>query len=88
VCVWYVGTIDLRILSVPGAGKNCGTCVVTSRMVLWLFFESYGTFVVDSAPLVMPQGDSDLPMNVPITVRNKQTIIRRFFVRHGVCWYP
>jgi hypothetical protein len=45
---------------------------VAGRMVFRLFLESYGTLVTVSAPLVMPMCDSDIPMNVPFTFRNKQ----------------
>jgi hypothetical protein len=70
--------LDLRILSVPGGGKQIrGTCVFVSRMVLWLVLKSYGTLVAVSAQLVMPLHDSDIPMNVSITLRNKQTITTR-----------
>ena len=36
--------------------------------------EWYGTMVAVSASLVMPLWDSDIPMNVPMTFRNKQPI--------------
>ena len=80
--VWYVGTLGLlyaplglRILAVLcGGGGNRGTCVFASRMVLWLFVESYGTLAAVSVPLVMPLHDPDIPMNVPITFRNKQPV--------------
>ena len=42
------------------------------RMVLRLFVEVHGTLVTVPAPLVMPLRDSDIPMNVPFTFRNKQ----------------
>jgi hypothetical protein len=45
---------------------------VAGRMVLRLFVESHGTLVAVSAPFVMPLRDLDIPMNVPITFRNKQ----------------
>ena len=35
-----------------------------------------GTLVAVSAPLVMPIRDSDIPMNVPFTLRNKQPFPR------------
>jgi len=47
-------------------------------MVLWLLLESYGTLGAVSAPLVMPLHDSDIPMNVPITFRNTQTLTLGF----------
>jgi hypothetical protein len=41
------GPLGLRILSVPsGKTKNRGTCVFASHMVLRLFLESCGTFLV------------------------------------------
>ena len=44
------------------------------RMVLRLSFGSHGTLVAVSAPLMMPLRDSDIPMNVPFTFRNKQPL--------------
>jgi hypothetical protein len=43
-------------------------------MVLRLSFGSHGTLVAVSAPLMMPLRDSDIPMNVPFTFRNKQPL--------------
>jgi hypothetical protein len=43
-------------------------------MVLRLFLGSHGTLVTVSAPLMMPLRDSDIPMNVPFTFRNKQPL--------------
>jgi len=45
---------------------------VAGRMVVRLFVESHDTLVAVSALLVMLLRDSDIPMNVPITFRNKQ----------------
>jgi hypothetical protein len=47
---------------------------VAGRMVLRLFLGSHGTLVAVSAPLMMPLRDSDIPMNVPFTFRNKQPL--------------
>jgi hypothetical protein len=59
--------------------QKIALCVFASRMVLRLFLESYGTLTAVSAPLVMPLHfvslhNSDIPMNVPFTSRNKQPI--------------
>jgi hypothetical protein len=71
--------LDLWILSVPGEKKIIyrGMCVFASCMVLWFVLESHGTLVAVSAPLVMPLHDSDIPMNVPFTFLNQQTITSR-----------
>jgi hypothetical protein len=59
-------------------------CVFSSGMVLWLFLESYGTMVAVSAPLAMLQRlllhDSDIPMIVPMTFRNKQPIALNYII--------
>ncbi len=39
------------------------------RMVLLFFLGSHGTLVAVSAPFMMPLHDSDIPMNVPFTLR-------------------
>jgi hypothetical protein len=57
---------------VPAESEGGFRMFVAGRMVLRLFVESHGTLVAVSAPLVMPLRDSDIPMNVPITFRNKQ----------------
>ena len=44
------------------------------RMVLLLSLGSHGTMVAVSAQFMMPLGDSDIPMNVPFTFRNKQPL--------------
>ena len=40
-------------------------------MVLRFFLGSHGTLVAASAPFMMPLCDSDIPMNVLFTLRNK-----------------
>jgi hypothetical protein len=60
---------------VPAVSEGGFRMFVAGRMVLRLFLESHGTLshlVAVSAPLVMPLRDSDIPMNVPFTFRNKQ----------------
>ena len=44
------------------------------RVVLRLSLGSHGTMVAVSAQFMMPLGDSDIPMNVPFTFRNKQPL--------------
>ena len=44
------------------------------RMVLRVFLGSHGTLVAVLAPFMMPPRDSDIPMNVPFTIRNKQPL--------------
>ena len=45
--------------------------VLLFRMVLLFFLGSHVTLV---APFMMPLCDSDIPMNVPFTIRNKQPL--------------
>ena len=62
-----------RLTTIEAKGRGEFSRVfVAGRMVFRLFLESYGTLVTVSAPLVMPMCDSDIPMNVPFTFRNKQ----------------
>ena len=44
------------------------------RIVLRFFLGSHGKLGAVSAPLMMPLRDSDIPMNVPFTLRNKQPL--------------
>jgi hypothetical protein len=39
-----------------------------------IFLGSHGTLVAVLAPFMMPPRDSDIPMNVPFTIRNKQPL--------------
>ena len=69
--------LDLRILHhtwIPGLSV---WIFAAGRMVLRFFHGSHGTLVAASAPFMMPPRDSDIPMNVPSTIRNKQPLIRR-----------
>jgi hypothetical protein len=42
------------------------------------FSGSHGTLVAVSAPFMMPLRDSDIPMNAPFTLRNKQPLTHTF----------
>jgi hypothetical protein len=69
--------LDLRILHhtwIPGLSV---WIFAAGRMVLRFFHGSHGTLVAASAPFMMPPRDSDIPMNVPSTIRNKQPLTRR-----------
>jgi hypothetical protein len=60
---------------------------VAGRMVLQLSLGSHGTLVAVSAPLMMPLRDSDIPMNVPFTFRNKQPLSLGTTVIHTHTYY-
>ena len=54
-----------------------GRMFPAGRMVFWFFPGSHGTLVAVSAPFMLPLRDSDIPINVPFTFRNKQPHISR-----------
>ena len=60
---------------VPEESEGGFRMFFAGRMVLRLFLESHGTLAAVSAPLVMSLRDSDIPMNVPFTFRNKQPFL-------------
>ena len=88
--LWGLGEVTLVVVVITAGPLTKRCCLLLQSLagrktiavraflrivlVLWLVLESYGTLVASSAPLVMPLHDSDIPMNVPITSRNKQTI--------------
>jgi hypothetical protein len=63
------GTLVLQLL-----GADSFRMFAAGRLVLLLFLGSYGTLVAVSSSLMMPLYDSDIPMNVPCTFRNKQPL--------------
>jgi hypothetical protein len=69
--------LDLRILQHTWiSGSLCG-CLL---QVVWFLKEKtepyrlHDTLVAASAPFMMPLRDSDIPMNVPFTISNKQPL--------------
>ena len=68
---------DLFLISGFG-NRQCGRWDLQKFMYATklLYMSRYrdGTLVAVSAPLVMPIRDSDIPMNVPFTLRNKQPL--------------
>ncbi len=64
------GAQHYRCCEQDGLWDNFATIASPSDGVV--FLESHGTLVAVSAPLLMPLRDSDIQMNVPYTLRNKQ----------------
>ncbi len=81
---WLAGYLGVRIpgCTVPLASDSSAHLDLrlsvwmfpAGRMVLRFFLGSHGTLVAVSAPFIMPLRDSDIPMNVPFTLRNKQPL--------------
>jgi hypothetical protein len=76
---WVFGFLGLLYPWILGFCQPLGSSdsfrmFAAGRMVLRLFLGSHGTLVAVSAPLMMPLCDSDIPMNVPFTFRNKQPL--------------
>ena len=84
---WLAGYLGVRIpgCTVPLASDSSAHLDLrlsvwmfsAGRMVLRFFLGSHGTLVAASAPFMMPLRDSDIPMNVPFTLRNKPPLNRK-----------
>ena len=74
---WFYGTLGSSdLIGTPGFSEprvpiESEEGFTAGRMVPRLFFESHDTLLAVSAPLVMPLRDSDIQMNAPFTLRNK-----------------
>ena len=79
---WVFGCSDSWVYCTPGSSDSSAHLdlqlsvwmFTAGRMGLRFFLGSHGTLVAVSAPFMMPLRDSDIPMNVPFTLRNKQPL--------------